>query len=163
VRSLLHAPSHRGTKGSRYILEAVERLRSEGHTFRFTLVEGVAHEEALRRYAEADLVVDQVLCGWYGALAVETMALGKPVIAYIREADLGCLPSGMREELPLILADTTSIYEVLKHWLNVGDEALQEQGRRSRAFVARWHDPLNVARSTTALYQALCSAGQART
>ena len=32
-------------------------------------------------YAQADLVVDQVLIGWYGALAVETMAMGKPVIA----------------------------------------------------------------------------------
>jgi hypothetical protein len=64
LRSVLHAPSHRGAKGTRYLLEAIERLRSEGHAFRFTLVEGVAHEEALRRYAEGDLVVDQLLYGW---------------------------------------------------------------------------------------------------
>lgn len=161
LRSVLHAPSHRGAKGTRYLLDAVERLRSEGQAFRFTLVEKVSHDEALRRYAEADLVVDQLLYGWYGALGVEAMALGKPVIAYIREADLGCLPAAMHEDLPLIAADAHTIYEVLKHWLNVGHETLEEQGRRCRAFAARWHDPSEVARHTAELYRALPGAGKA--
>lgn len=158
MRSVLHAPSHRGAKGTRYVLNAVERLRSEGHAFRFTLVEGLPHEEALRLYAEADLVVDQLLYGWYGALSVEAMALGKPVIAYIREADLACVPPAMREALPVIVADAHTIYDVLKHWLTVGPQALEERGRRSREFAARWHDPLSVARETTALYRAITNA-----
>jgi hypothetical protein len=159
---VLHAPSQRGAKGTRYVLSAVERLRSEGHAFRFALIEGLPHEEALRRYAEADLVVDQLLYGWYGALAVEAMALGKPVIAYIREADLAWVPRAMREDLPLIVAGAHTIYDVLKHWLTVGPQALEEQGRRSRAFAGRWHDPLSVARETTALYRTIANTATER-
>jgi hypothetical protein len=160
-RCVLHAPSHRGAKGTSYVLSAVERLRSEGRSFRFILIEGVPHEQAVLRYAEADLVVDQLLYGWYGALAVEAMALGKPVIAYIRDSDLACVPAAMRETLPVIPADPRSIYEVLGHWLSVPWELLEEQGRRSRAFAERWHDPLAVARVTFEAYRRVCGASDA--
>jgi hypothetical protein len=64
----------------------------------------------------------------------------------------------MREDLPLIVADAHTIYDVLKHWLTVEPQALHEKARRSRDFAARWHDPLQVARETTALYRTLPGA-----
>jgi hypothetical protein len=41
-----------------------------------------------------------LFAGWYGGLAVELMALGKPVLAYIREEDLSFVDPQMRYELP---------------------------------------------------------------
>ncbi len=58
-----------------------------GVRFEFTLVEGLHREEAKRLYERADLFVDQLILGWYGGVAVELMALGKPVIAHIRPGD----------------------------------------------------------------------------
>ena len=65
------------------------------------------HAEAMKLYAQADLVIDQLLAGWYGGFAVETMAMGKPVVCYIRAEDLQFVPPAMVAELPLIPARPT--------------------------------------------------------
>lgn len=142
---VVHAPSHRGIKGTRFLLEAVQRLQTEGVRFQFDLVENMPRTAARHIYERADLIVDQLLCGWYGGLAVECMALGKPVVAYIRETDLVFIPPGMRAELPLIQATPQTIYQVLKEWLTEKRHQLHEIGQRSRLFVERWHDPLKIA------------------
>lgn len=95
---VIHAPSHRGVKGTRYIMEAVARLKAEGVNFEFTLVEGLSNAQARALSETADLLVDQLLTGWYGAVAVEMMALGKPVVCYLREDDLKFIDSRMRAD-----------------------------------------------------------------
>jgi glycosyltransferase involved in cell wall biosynthesis len=116
------------------------------------------YHEARRLYEQADLLVDQVLAGWYGGLAVELMALGKPIIAYIRAGDLQFIPEGMRSELPVITATPATIYAVLKEWLTVRKDELSERGRLSRAYVERWHDPLAIAARLKSEYQAIMSS-----
>ena len=152
---VLHAPSHRGVKGTRFLLEAAERLRREGVPFDLELIENLPHAEATQRYRDADIVVDQLLAGWYGGFAVEAMALGKPVIAYLRESDLHVLPREMREELPVIDATPATIYDALKEWLTVRRHALPERGRAARAYVERWHDARTIARRLIGDYEAI--------
>jgi len=60
---VIHAPSHRGAKGTAHILEAVDRLKAEGVAFEFVLVEKLSNTEARKLYERADLVVDQLLAG----------------------------------------------------------------------------------------------------
>lgn len=153
VPVVLHAPSHRGAKGTKFVLQAVDRLRREGVRFEFLLLENVPHTEVRRMYERADLLVDQLLAGWYGALAVELMALGKPVICYIREDDLRFIPPGMKVDLPLILATPYTIYEVLKTWLTDRRHELREVGDKGRAYVERWHDPVKIAAKLIADYE----------
>lgn len=156
---VLHAPTDPLRKGTGLVLEAVERLRSDGVTFEFELVEGpIARDLALDSYRRADLLVDQLLAGWYGGLAVELMALGKPVIAYIRRDDLDRVPAEMRDELPIVEATPGTIYDVLKELLTTRRAELPALGRRSRAFVERWHDPLAIARRLAGDYGAIASA-----
>lgn len=152
--SVVHAPSHRQVKGTRYLAEAVQRLRSEGFPLEFTLVENMTREQARARYEMADIVVDQLLAGWYGGLAVEAMALGKPVIAYLREPDLQFIPRAMREDLPVINAHPGSIYAVLKALTARPRESLTALGMRGRAFVERWHDPVKIAGELLQEYRA---------
>jgi glycosyltransferase involved in cell wall biosynthesis len=142
---VLHAPSHRGVKGTRFVLEAVSRLKEEGVKLEFVLVENMSYADAMQAYQRADLLVDQLLCGWYGGLAVELMALGKPVVCYVREDDLRFIPDEMRKELPVIHATPGTIYEVLKQWLTVRQKNMREQGIRSRRYVEKWHNPLQIA------------------
>jgi glycosyltransferase involved in cell wall biosynthesis len=145
VPLVLHAPSHRGVKGTEQLLAAVEQLKREGLEFEFRLVEGMPRDRARKLYEDADIFVDQLLAGWYGGVAVEAMALGKPVIAYIREADLDFVPVEMRRELPVIGADVRTIGGVLGRLIAAGPRERSELGRRGRAYVERWHDPLKIA------------------
>ena len=147
---VIHAPSHRGAKGTAHILEAVDRLKAEGVAFEFVLVEKLSNTEARKLYERADLVVDQLLAGWYGGFAVEAMALGKPVICYLRDSDFGFLPEAMRSELPLINAQPASISDVMREWLTSRRGELQARGRASRQYVERWHDPLRIAQGIKA-------------
>jgi hypothetical protein len=154
--TILHAPSHRGAKGTRFVCEAVERLRVQDQLeFDFVLVENMPQREARRLYERADLLVDQLLAGWYGGLAVELMALGKPVIAYLREEDLHFIPGAMKAELPVISATPATIYEVFKEWLTTRRHELPALGARSREYVEHWHDPLTVARRLERIYREL--------
>ena len=143
---IVHAPTHRQVKGTRFILDAIKRLKEVDHLqFEFKLVEGLTREQAWPVYQQADLLVDQLLAGWYGGLAVELMALGKPVVAYLREEDLSFLPNDMREDIPVLSATPDSIYGVLKELLTVRLDEWPDIGRRGRAFVEEWHDPIRIA------------------
>jgi glycosyltransferase involved in cell wall biosynthesis len=160
VPVVLHAPSHRGVKGTRHVLDAISRLQANGVALEFILVEGLSHAKARRVYERADLLIDQVLCGWYGGLAVEFMALGKPVICYIREDDLDFIPEKMRRDLPIINATPTTIYDVVKEWLTVRKQKLPEVGRRSRTYVENWHDPLKIAARLKGEYEGIMATKQ---
>lgn len=153
VPVVIHAPSHRGVKGTRFVLDAVKRLKSEGIRLEFVLVEGVSHAEAMRLYADADLLVDQLLVGWYGGLGLELMALGKPVVCYVREEDLSFIEPEMRSQLPVIRAEPGTIYGVLKECLTSRRHKLAELGALSRTYVERWHDPLRIAASLKEAYE----------
>lgn len=142
---ILHAPSHRLVKGTDLILSALEELKGEGYAFELLMVEGMSNTQAREVYARADVLVDQLFAGWYGGLAVELMALGKPVLAYIREEDLRFIDPKMREELPIVQATPQSVKDVLRGVLETPRADLVALGRRSRVYVERWHDPMRIA------------------
>lgn len=152
---VLHAPSHRGGKGTRFVLDAIARLQAEGIPFEFKLVENLPYAEVRKLYEAADLLIDQLLAGWYGGVAVEWMALGKPVIAYLRDEDLGYIPARMRDQLPIIQATPITCYEILKEYLTMRKEELSEIGRRSRGYVEHWHNPLHIAQYLKGEYEAI--------
>jgi glycosyltransferase involved in cell wall biosynthesis len=140
-----HAPSNRKGKGTDYVIKALEELQSEGYQFEFVLIEGVANAEAKKIYQDIDVLVDQLFFGWYGGLAVEAMALGKPVLVYLREQDLDFIPVEMKQELPFINVHAGSIKQGLKSVLEMPRKELLELGKRSRNFVLKWHDPIAIA------------------
>jgi hypothetical protein len=153
-----HAPSHRGVKGTELILAALDALKIEGFEFELVLVEGLSNAEAKERYKTVDVLVDQLFAGWYGGLAVEAMALGKPVVVYIREEDLKFIPPEMAADLPFIQATPGSIESALRKVLEMPRAQLLELAMRSRAYVERWHDPVTIAKRIKAdIEQALSS------
>lgn len=140
---VVHAPTNREIKGTRHVLEAIEQLQGEGLAIRLDLIEGVLRTEVLRRLRDADIVVDQLLGGWYGGFAVEAMALAKPVLCHIREGTPAENPFGAA--LPIVRATPETIVERLRELIADG-EARVRIGVASRAFVERRHDPRTVAR-----------------
>lgn len=148
-----HAPTNRAVKGTDLILAALSSLADKGYDFELILIEGLSHADARKQYERIDLLIDQIFYGWYGGLAIEAMALGKPVLAYIRKEDLGFIPTQMSIDLPLIRATPDTIEQALQHVLEMPRTALHDLAQRSRDFVEKWHDPVKIATEIRSDYE----------
>lgn len=140
-----HAPTHRGVKGTEFIINTINKLKKRGYDFEFILIEGLKNEKALKCYEYLDILVDQLYAGWYGGLAVECMALGKPVCSYIRESDLGFIPQEMCNDLPIVNVTEDTLEEKLVNILEMDREELLSLAKASRHYVEKWHDPIKIA------------------
>jgi glycosyltransferase involved in cell wall biosynthesis len=140
-----HAPSHRKVKGTDVILSALEQLAAEGFEYELVLVEGLPNDQARQKYEQIDVLIDQLHAGWYGGLAVEAMALGKPVMVYIREEDLQFIPPEMKADLPVLRVTMETLKADLRRLMQMPRGELHELAQRSRRYVERWHDPLRIA------------------
>jgi glycosyltransferase involved in cell wall biosynthesis len=143
---VVHAPSKRATKGSDFVIRGVEELRRRGADFDFRIVENVPHVELQRIYADADLVVDNLLLGDAEVSAIEAMALGKPVVTRIRDEVRTAHP-----DLPVVNADPDSFVESLTPLLKDPGER-RRLGEQARAFVERTHAAEVVAAQLIPLY-----------
>jgi hypothetical protein len=139
---ILHASNHRNLKGTGEIVRAVEELRAEGLPIELSVIEDVPNAEMPKHIKAADVVVDQLVIGWYAMFALESMAMRKPVVCYIRP-DLhefyitaGLLDPG---ELPLIETSVLKLKETLRHLASLPRRELRDIGLRSRSFVEKHH------------------------
>ena len=152
VLRVAHAPSKRAVKGTDAVLAAVESLRTRGAPIELDLIEGVPNREARLRYAAADVVVDQLKIGWYGMLAIESMALAKPVVVHLDEEAAAETEGAFGLELPLVRATESTLEDVLAGLIEVR-ESLPELGRQSREYVEQVHGHLKVARQVLEIYE----------
>ena len=150
---IMHAPTHRGFKGTDFIERAIQRLISEGYNIQFDLVENVTHEELLNRYKLCHLFIDQIMAGWYGTATIEAMAIGRPVIVSTRREYFEFFEYS--DEVPTINADPDIIYDVLRETLDNGFEFLEIIGKKSREFVEQVHDVKIVTDKLITLYDKL--------
>ncbi len=153
--TIVHAPSNRGVKGTEHVIDAVTRASEVTNNVELLLIEGCTHQHALEQYRRADIVIDQLTAGWYGGFAVEAMAMGKPVICYLRHNDLRFIPDRMRAELPIIQASTESLYRVLLDYSTTRPGELAMIGAKSRCFAERWHNPREIAQRCKSDYESM--------
>jgi O-antigen/teichoic acid export membrane protein len=144
---IVHAPSSRRRKGTDHVLRACEGLDVE-----LRIVEGVHHQEALARYRDADIVVDQLNAGWYGLFAIECMALGKPVVTFLHDEATRRTEEAFGLPVPLVNASSESLQDRLAELVAMGPAGRDEIGRASRTYVERVHDLEHVTDSLVELY-----------
>ncbi len=131
---ILHAPSSRRRKGTEHVIAAVEGLDAD-----LEIVEGLRHDEAFERFRAADIVVDQLNAGWYGLFAIECMALGKPVVSFLRDEAVQRTEEALGTSVPIVSATAETLRERLRPL--VADAALRRSvGAASRAYVELVHD-----------------------
>jgi Glycosyl transferases group 1 len=148
---ILHMPSNRSIKGTHFVEQACKQLQQQGQPVKLMLVEQVPHVQVEEFIRHADIVVDQLLIGWYGALAVEAMALGKPVLCYLRDEDLKLFVP-FHDHIPIVRTSKDTLAADLGRLLRNG--TLRETlGRSGRQFVETYHDPLKIAQQTIAAYR----------
>ena len=139
--SVLHAPNHRQIKGTQHIIDAVQSLKNKGYDIELTLIEKCSNQEVLEKISQADLIVDQLVIGWYAMFAIEAMSRGKPVICYLREDLIRLYENANllnRNEIPLINSDCARIEETLESLL-LNREILKLKGEDGVDYVTKHH------------------------
>jgi len=125
-----HAPNHPHFKGTHYLIEAVDKLRVDGFQIELIQVQNVPNAKVIEMFASCDLIADQFIAGFHGYAALEAMALGKPVLCYLRNASTAIDP----ENCPIVNVSPDTLYDTLRHCLE-GRIDLIALGRRSRSYV----------------------------
>jgi len=131
----------RNIKGSPHILSAIERLKSEGYCVEYLYIHDKKSKDMRFYQAQADIIVDQLIYGWWGSTAVEAAALGKPVVCYLRPSWKQFFFKVFPEyvSIPIVEANTETIYEVLKN-LVVDATYRNQMGEDSRTFAESHFD-----------------------
>ena len=127
---MVHAPSSRRRKGTDHVVRACDDLDVD-----LVIVEGL-HEEALARYRDADIVVDQLHAGWYG-LAIECMALGKPVVTFLHDEAVTRTQDRLRRAGADRQRHQRDARARLEELVDLGPTGREELGRGSRVRRAR--------------------------
>ena len=150
---IVHSATDRGGKGSNYIMHALENLKKR-YSLEISFIESIPNQKALEIYQQADLIIDQVLAGWYGGFAVEGMRMGKPVGVFIRQEDLKFIPAEMAKDLKeaVINLHPCHIESILREYLE-NPQGLYEKSKAGLEYVHRWHDPIYVAGIAKSFYE----------
>ena len=147
--------STRNIKGTPAVMAAVETLRREGHNVRLEFVSDVPSTDVRFIQAQADIIVDQLNYGRYGATSREGMMLGKPTVCFINPSEeIPGTESECIRECPLVSATESTVLDVLRRL--VGDSGLRRSiGAASRAHALKWWSADACAERYEAVYDRL--------
>jgi hypothetical protein len=138
---IVHAPNHRGVKGSEFVVAAVEQLRHEGLNVELVLLEGTQNTEVRRILNEdTDILVEQLILTGHGMNALEGLASGLPVISNLEDEHY-MLPVrrwSYFAECPIVSATPENLSEILRI-LTTRPYLRKSLGKAGRAYVEKYH------------------------
>jgi glycosyltransferase involved in cell wall biosynthesis len=135
----------------------IEKMQKKGIPLELISPKNVPNKEVRFLQVQADIFLDMLTVGWFGATAREAMMLGKPVICFLRPE---WLESARREipdyikQLPIISATPQTVEEALCDLIKNKEKRL-ELGHRGREFAVRWHSAEAGARRFDRIYREL--------
>lgn len=129
----------RDIKGTGAIVAAIDQLKAEALPVRLIFAHDLPSTRVRFLQVQADIVVDQLNYGRYGANAREALMLGRPTICHLSPRQAPPLPP-LRPvaEVPMVDATQETIVEVLRA-LVLDPQRRADLARRARAFAVAWH------------------------
>jgi glycosyltransferase involved in cell wall biosynthesis len=144
-----HAALSRRRKGTELVVAACDELGLD-----LDVIENVRHDEVGPRLAQADIVVDQLNSGWYGLFAIEAMAYGKPVVAYIHDEAAARTAAAFGVDVPIVRTTKETLAADLRPLLESAEER-RARGAAGRSYVERVHDADKMADRLIDIYSRL--------
>ncbi|MBK7498968.1 MAG: hypothetical protein IPI19_07660 [Ignavibacteriales bacterium] len=132
---IVHAPSNEQYKGSKHIYDAIDNLKNR-YEFEFIKLQNLSKDDLIEEILKCDLVIDQMLVGFYGILTVEAMLLSKPVVCYIKDD----IWSKIEKDCPIYNANPDNLVNVLEKILQNPSELIK-RGEVSRNYALDYHSP----------------------
>lgn len=143
---VLHAPSNQLLKGTQVIEPVLSALHDEGLIEYRRLVD-LDHAQTAGAIRSADIVVDQLGMGLYGALACEAMAAGRVVLAEVGDTVRSRTP-GTKPPIVEITAET--LEPVIRRLVGESRDEGRAAAAAGPAYVAEYHDGTAAARVVSA-------------
>lgn len=153
---ILHSPTAKIAKGSNIIMPMLAALQKE-YDFEYRMLNGLSRQEVLQQMQTADIFIDQIIIGGYGMAAMEAMSFGKPVMCYIMPQ---VFEAGLSAECPVVNTNPDNLKEQLITLLT-NPVLRNEIGKKSRAFVEKFHDVELVSKQMLAEYNKALDKGKA--
>ncbi len=141
---VVHAPSQAAIKGSDTVDEVLARLEADG-LVRYERVSNATHDEVREVYRRADIMIDSLRMGGYGAAACEAMAAGRVVVSNAAAEYRQQLRAERGIELPIVQADPVTLEAVLRG-IVADRSAARAVAAAGPAYVAALHDGRESAR-----------------
>ncbi len=144
-------------KSTHIYVPLIEKLKKEGHNVELIFFKDIPNKEIRYYQAQADILVDMLSFGFFGANVREGLMLGKPCVCYLRPEWLASMKKEIPEfveELPIVNANETTIEEVLKDLITNAEKRI-EIGNKSRAFALKWFASDKAALKFDAIYSQL--------
>ncbi len=141
VPLVVHAPSKRSFKGSNLIINTLRDLKDEGIPFRFCFLENLENHDILKTLSQADVLIDQVVCGAFGRLALEGLASGCAVVS----GNSSCVP--WPPDRPAVSVTPINLKNCLREVLTNKKLRIDLANQGYEYLQKGYHEPTNAAQS----------------
>jgi len=147
----------RNIKSTHVYVPLVKKLKAAGYSVEMVFCTDIPNKEVRFYQAQADIFLEMLTYGWFGANAREAMMLGKPVVCFLRPE---WLESARKEipdyvdELPIVNATPETVEGILIDLIS-NKEKREAIGRASREFAVKWHSSTAAAKRFDRIYSQL--------
>ncbi|MEO6693382.1 MAG: aminotransferase, partial [Saprospiraceae bacterium] len=81
---IIHTPNHKGFKGTEFIVNTIERLKTKGLKIDFRLCEKMPNSQIKEIMLQSDILIEQIIANTYSLNAIEGLATGLTVISNLQ-------------------------------------------------------------------------------
>jgi glycosyltransferase involved in cell wall biosynthesis len=148
--TVVHAPTAFDVKGTYYVKQAFKNLKKKYSQVDFKIITGLSHDDLLKELANGDIIVDQLIVGWYGGLAAEAMVMGKVVLANLNPVYFQFVD--FSKQLPVYNTNVWQLENDLEMLINSPEERNLRSARGAK-FAKKYHDCQKVANQYLELYR----------
>jgi hypothetical protein len=138
---IVHAPTSYFFKGTNFVLEAIRELeKSKIKGFEFEMIVGLNQEEYLAKLMNADILIDQLIVGWYGISALQALQCNVLTIVYLTDEKLKLMP-----DCPIVNANPNNLADILID-LVARPDLIESIRNKGKTFYQKYHHPQVVGR-----------------
>lgn len=154
---VVHAPSNAGLKGTDTVDAVASKLQAEGK-IEYERLQGIPAVEMPAKFADADIVIDQLLLGSYGVTACEALAAGRGVISNVSPEVRDYVARETNLDLPIVQADPRTLESVLRELVNDRREFVR-LAVEGPEFVRRVHAGSRTVEAMATFFKGDCTPG----
>lgn len=136
---IAHAPTDRELKGTQYLVDAFEEVHKQFPTTTLDLIEGLPYPEAIERYRKSTFLVDSLIMGIYGMVALECMAMRVPVMGYIAGNTKDIISNS--GYLPIWYTSKETLEQDLITAISSSRTTMIQQAEEGHEYVKAFHNP----------------------
>lgn len=138
---ILHAPTHRVSKGSAIIEACVKKLKDEGYDLELVLIHGRPHAEVIKEIQRCDFVIDELYSdALMAGFAAEASYYAKPVIVcgYVENMEL-------QNKIPTHYCRPEALEDAVRKFVHEPEYRIN-LGQRAQEFIKNEWSYINIAK-----------------